>query len=143
MSSQRSPHLPLALQWKINGNPLRAGTRWEKNGCCIYCRSRVEPDHRIVIPIPTRRKQCKRSMNPTFERWGSMAILEFAACSSTAAGPQRLLRSRLVASAQVHGAATHLSACRQLLRLRITKLYCPGTTRRYRIVKRAVHLDGW
>lgn len=31
----------------------------------------------------------------------------------------------------------------ELCRLRITKLYCAGTARRYRVVKRAIHLDGW
>lgn len=36
-----------------------------------------------------------------------MAILKFAACSSTAARPRSLLRSRHVAGAQVRGAATH------------------------------------
>ncbi|MCY1557103.1 hypothetical protein D9M68_939200 [compost metagenome] len=56
----------------------------------------------------------KRSINPTFKRWESMAILEFAACSSTAAKLQSLLRSRLVVGAQVHGAATHRALGRWL-----------------------------
>jgi hypothetical protein len=36
-----------------------------------------------------------------------MAILELAACSSTGARPRSLLHSKLVAGAQVRGAATH------------------------------------
>lgn len=88
------------------------------------------PAERTIMPFVIGRKNWLFSARPKARR----PVLSFTAWSR---------QPKPTAKSPMRGCATHLSACRRLLRLRITKPYCPGTARRYRVVKRAIHLDGW
>ena len=94
---------------------------WERKDLHLWLkrlvseRFKISPDHADeAMVLSVQELNCKRSMNPTYSKIGGALSKAMRASSSKAARPQSLLPSRLVAGAQVRGAATHRALGRWL-----------------------------